>query len=623
MKKCLLLACVAGLAFSAGAQNRVQSIKLKDTYRRAELAGTAKSIANPSAPATRKEPLVVTNTAISDIPLGWAGNAFGGFTRPSRSICYADPGLNAVTVIHRSGPSCTPGDGTAGTGSIMVDYSKDGGATFNAAPSLGPVWDAGAELARYPSGVIYNPSANTNPDNAYICVYGPCTGPAMPGGSAWIAHFNGSAQLGNPSTTQNQDTYWFDSTVSYIGLIPDATVITQQGVIWNIDQTFDGTGNYNLTDSLLLTKGTWNTGTNMVDYTAIKIPFTTVDQNLSGTSIAFAPNGQTGYVVAICNNDLAIAADTSLFLVVLKTTDGGATWGAPIKIAVDGPAGTALGGSGSYSGAFNPDCTVDKNGNLHVICNIHPALGGGSISIAPGTWGQFAVYTKDGGATWNFKLLDKPQTFSYTSTGTNAITEYPRGHVSMNWAGDQIAYVWFDTDTNSFAGGENSNPNAIAMSYDVTGDSFGTLTNLTANTVADGAVTYGAVSYYMLNNGEIPIAYQAFSNPGDELSCMQYHYLKGVLLSGVNEIDNSVFSIADAYPNPASSSTIIDVTMKTAEKITLDIVNMLGQSVYSTSANLNTGKHSFQVNTSNWQSGVYFYSIKSKDFTGTKKLVIE
>ena len=51
---------------------------------------------------------------------------------------------------------------------------------------------------------------------------------------------------------------------------------------------------------------------------------------------------------------------------------------------------------------------------------------------------------------------------------------------------------------------------------------------------------------------------------------------------------------------------------------------MIGQTVYTTSAtNLSTGTHKFSVDASKFNTGVYFYTIKSKDFQITKKLIRE
>lgn len=616
MKKSLLFACVAGLVLSAGAQNRTTKNVVNIRNNRQILSADLPSNNVITLPAQRKTPLVITN-AISDITLGWANNALGGYTRPARSICYADPNLNAVIVTHRSAPNCTPSDGTATSGSYMFDYSKNGGTSFNAAPSLGPVFDAGAELGRYPNGLIYNPAGNVTADNAYIAVYGPCTGPNMPGGSLWIANANGAAQLGNPSTTANQNTDWYDSTVNYTGIIPDCMVITQQGNTWVIDGDFDGTANYNYIDTLVVRKGTWNTTNHIFDYATTLIPFPVIAQSITGEAIAFAPDGKTGYIVVSGNNDLSVNTDTSNYLSVLKTTDGGATWSAPTKVFCSAPAAAALGGTGIFTTVWNPDASVDANGNLYINISIFPSMGGGSIDVTPGNWGQFAVYTTDGGATYKFHLLDTPSTYATgPTTGASPITEYTRGQIATNWACDKMVFIWFDTDTTVFTGTGNSNPNALGMFYDVTTQSWGPSSNLTANSPSDGSVTFGDVSYYLLpgtgSNWKIPMSYQVIS-ANDESICAQWHYIDGAELGPVyTALSTSV--TADGCPSNNSGSASISVTGGAAP---LTYMWSPGGQTTASAAGIASGNYTVVVTDANGISATGFAFVPSTGITAT------
>ncbi len=414
--------------------------------------------------------------------------------------------------------------------------------------------------------------------------------------------------------------------MTWIGGVPDATAMTQQGTTWIIDQLQTDAATSVYRDTLILRKGTWNAATKQHDYTTILFPFPVYAGNISGNTMAFAPNGQTGYIVSTANNDVTVTGDSSMYLVAFKTTDGGNTWGSAIKIPVSAPAAAAFGTTDKYSTGFWPDASVDANGNLFIHVSIFQYLGAGSINTAPGTWGQFAVYTADGGTTWQFKLLEKPMTFSYTTTGTAPITEYTRGQISTNWAGDKMVFVWFDTDTNQFPGASNSNPNALAMYYDVTTNSWDSPVNLTAGSASDGTVTFGAVSYYLLPCGgtswEVPIAYQAL-NGGNESGCVQYHYIDGACITGVSEAENTVFTVSNAYPNPTTGVSTLDITMKQPGKITIEVSNVLGQTVRSTQESLTTGTHAVTLDAGKWNSGIYFYTIKSKEFTTTGILVKE
>lgn len=611
MKKSLLLACSVGLVLSLTAQNSRQiatkpSLRsLKDITCMDPAAGT------PVIKTERKNPLVITNATVCDVTTGSSGNAYGGFTRPGRPIIDYHPTLNLLTIVHRSNPSA---DGTANTGHYTIDISKDGGTTWSV--NQGPIYSPGAELGRYPKGVIYNPSGNTNPDNAYLVYDGPCTN-----GSAWVAYANGAAQIGNPgSASQNVDI--FNSTVNFRGLIPDAMVIAN-GTAWVSDWTFDGT---DYTDTILIRKGTWNPSTNRMDFTTTKVPFPVTTDAAGGklfttTNIAFSANGQTGYLSAIANGDITFDPDSSSYITVWKTTDGGNTWSAPYKISVD--VNSQMGTSGvNYSCSFQLDGAVDNTGKLHLITGIHPYAGGGSVTTAPGTWGEFSIITD--GSTSTLSLLDKPQTFRGTFGG---ISEDSRGQISLSQNGDKVFYVWFDTDTATFPGGGNTNPNALARMYDVATMSWDPVVNLTAGTAADGVMTFGYVAYWAgqgscgAGSYNVHLAYQALT--GSDTQPVDFHYVCGVCITSVGESPNTTFSVDNAYPNPTSGNSSIEITMKKNDKITVEVSNLLGQVIYAASQTLNVGTHTIHFDASKWNSGVYFYTVKSKEFEVSGKLVRE
>lgn len=625
MKRTLLLVVCTGMTCLLTAQNAKKQI-VNNRHAVPHQNENDQAVPSSSAPATeRKHPLVITNTAVNDIPVGNAANAFGGYTRPARSIVYADPILNTVIVTHRAGPACTPPDGAVNSGVLMFDISKDGGTTWNPLPSLGPTWNSGTgvELARYPSGVIYNPSGNINPDSAYTSVFGACTGPVLPGGSIWIGHAYGAAKMGAVSQ-QNQGKDRFDSTVSWIGLIPESMTITQQGVTWVIDRMVDGTTAYAYLDTLIIRKGTWNATTKMHDYSTTLFPLPVTPGFLSGATMAFAPNGQTGWIVANCNNDLTFAPDSSQFIVAFKTTDGGNTWSAPIKIDISTPAAVAFGDTSTYSTAYWPDASVDSLGNLYVHTAIFPSAGGGGIFVTPGSWGQCAVYTSDGGATWKVKLLDRPQTAFYTTTGTQPIGDWPRGQVSTNWAGSKMVFTWFDTDTSQFPGGTNSNPNALARYYDIATDSWDAAINLTAGSAADGSVTFGMVSEYLLpcggNSWEVPIAYQMLQG-GNESGCVQYHYVDGACITGVGETLNPVFNLGSIYPNPAGTSAVLTLNLLKAAEVEISIHSILGQTLSSEKITMSAGNQEHHLGLSQLTSGIYIIEVKAGQYKSSIKLI--
>lgn len=73
------------------------------------------------------------------------------------------------------------------------------------------------------------------------------------------------------------------------------------------------------------------------------------------------------------------------------------------------------------------------------------------------------------------------------------------------------------------------------------------------------------------------------------------------------------------FPNPSQDNFTISLANKVNEKVSVDIVNALGQIVYST--NINDGNKSITVAASNWNTGVYFVRINSKEFHSVIKFV--
>lgn len=81
--------------------------------------------------------------------------------------------------------------------------------------------------------------------------------------------------------------------------------------------------------------------------------------------------------------------------------------------------------------------------------------------------------------------------------------------------------------------------------------------------------------------------------------------------------------LANNYPNPFNSSTIIRFLIPKEEFVTLIIYNILGQQV-QTLLNEIRSEGVYEVNweASNISSGIYFYQIKAGEFIQTKKMIL-
>ncbi|MDP7027558.1 MAG: T9SS type A sorting domain-containing protein, partial [Candidatus Marinimicrobia bacterium] len=83
------------------------------------------------------------------------------------------------------------------------------------------------------------------------------------------------------------------------------------------------------------------------------------------------------------------------------------------------------------------------------------------------------------------------------------------------------------------------------------------------------------------------------------------------------------FSLSDAYPNPFNPTTTMTLTIPVSGKITVDVYNLLGQSVaILTSGYKDAGTYNLTWDASDVSSGMYFVKAEADGFTKTQKLML-
>jgi hypothetical protein len=101
---------------------------------------------------------------------------------------------------------------------------------------------------------------------------------------------------------------------------------------------------------------------------------------------------------------------------------------------------------------------------------------------------------------------------------------------------------------------------------------------------------------------------------------------RGVIGTGqvaVEEDAVNAFSVAQNAPNPFNPTTTINFTIPKAGNVTMDVYNVAGQKV-ATLANgyMNAGTHSVVWNAAGFSAGVYFYTVKTGEFSKTMKMTL-
>ena len=198
-------------------------------------------------------------------------------------------------------------------------------------------------------------------------------------------------------------------------------------------------------------------------------------------------------------------------------------------------------------------------------------------------------------------------------------------------------FVIWSANTETFftqLGGDDINYKHIwARAYE--NGSWGPFSDLTGNIVH----VFDDCVYPMIGNESDDLyfhyIYQADIYPGNALDGPQEYvenrWIHGMcpkadLLTGIGEeqelINNA--QVSQNFPNPFNGSTSIQVQLETPSELSLVITNLTGQKVIE----LNKGyvpaqTHTFTIDATNLQSGVYFYTVTAGSSQVTKKMIVE
>jgi len=101
---------------------------------------------------------------------------------------------------------------------------------------------------------------------------------------------------------------------------------------------------------------------------------------------------------------------------------------------------------------------------------------------------------------------------------------------------------------------------------------------------------------------------------------------KGIIQEGGVGVEDSApaeFAVAQNSPNPFNPTTTISYSLADAGNVTIDVFNVAGQKVGTiVDGFVEAGSHSVVWDGSDFSAGVYFYTVKSGDFTKTTKMTL-
>ncbi len=100
-------------------------------------------------------------------------------------------------------------------------------------------------------------------------------------------------------------------------------------------------------------------------------------------------------------------------------------------------------------------------------------------------------------------------------------------------------------------------------------------------------------------------------------------YLPYGMPVGIESLSGVSFEVSQNMPNPASQITAIGVKTEQPGTINLTINNMLGQQVYSSAHFANAaGNYTFNIDVSDFNAGIYFYTVAVGNQMISKKMIV-
>jgi hypothetical protein len=649
MKKSLLLLIIVAFAsYTLSAQVAVQRL---GTWQNQKCIADYKP-ETAFVPLKPFNPIMNGSKDVTQKRIGTSVNSYTLLSGENHNLT-AVPALNLVMFTHRAG-----GPYGGNGGDLRCHFTTDYGLTWDSV--VFPQADA-SHLMRYPGGAVYNPSGNTTPDNAYVVVSGPMTDGST-SGFGWINSYFTSNKF--DETVQNVD---------YVPMLPDTFAPAylnlnvydggkvRVGGVAMVEATSGSQYHFTRSGVFAGNTITWN-GYNRIYNLFKKRTFSNAKHNYTfNSNIIFENNGDTGYFYTIGRDSLNDPNNASQ-PIVWKTNDGGViwnklpvydfsfvqvlqdslwptklTWGDPVNqvIRPEFPAG-ATAEEGSVP------CAIDAHGNLHLGCIVEGCSSSDpdsldyryilqpfmlfDITLSPaGIWGgNFVSYLGS-------KVV-RPEDGSWGS-GSDAVGWDHSIHITRSPDGNKIFYTWLDTDTVFWSGGYNIAPDIMGTGFDIATGEHTIVKNFTKGG------NYDALNFFMNNSDVALVSGSTYKIPttlcerGSTPDQPVYHlFIDGVawdqsdfsLNPGIKENSTADMATVRLYPNPVCDYLLVNLDLKQKSNIDVAMINLVGQQVFSKSyGTLDAGSQKLRINTSNFNSGIYFISIRTGNKVITNKIIVE
>jgi hypothetical protein len=629
MKKILFFCLAVIIGLSASAQTAKQLAPLHNDVRAKTVLDAGDQINGvPEKPIT----LTDATKVIQRIPFGSSFNMLT-LLQSYNNNCVYSPALDYMMFTHRAG-----GAYGGASGDIRCHFTPYATTAIDSVVFL----QQGNNRMRYPGGAIYNPSGNTNPDNAMAIITGPTTD-----GTNWKYNFFCTQKLdGSSMKFHFEETFDTLKPASINLTVCDGGKIKTCGKVGQVATSLRYPYYYYKGGQVQGDSVEWdaNVYTFKNDYQDRLFSNDTTSWAFS-PYMAFSQDGMIGYFYVIGWDAADNGINSGPSPIVWKTINGGTTWNKlplldlstlsanmadyikPTALTFFDPNPVYRPGifSGSTVEETNFPGIVDMDGNLHIAVNIEGCASKDPDSLeyryTTNPWNIFDLHTTSTG--WDVNIVDTIHSGideSIILTDDNMDHNY---HVAKNSTGSKIFFMWTDTDLDVM----NIMPDIYAKGFDL---SSGNITATKRMTYETDYYLFNAAQQVVETSGSFFLPATFATITGTTIDAEPTHtFIKGLEFIasefvGISENENASISSLNVYPNPTSDFANIDLNLTKTSNVTVKVINLVGQSVITKNfGQMGNGNHTLSVAVNQLTSGIYFFTVEAGSQRITKKIIVD
>ncbi|MEN9394880.1 MAG: hypothetical protein RL362_1101 [Bacteroidota bacterium] len=153
--------------------------------------------------------------------------------------------------------------------------------------------------------------------------------------------------------------------------------------------------------------------------------------------------------------------------------------------------------------------------------------------------------------------------------------------------------------------------NPTNCTFDAGGQYCGSVSGI-PNTAGSFPVTINVTANITFFGVQIPIPY-AYTG---------YTFVVNADAS-VSLVNNATFEVGMAKPNPANNWVNVPFESPAVEEVEVVVTGLLGNKVFEKTVTAKRGENQLAIETSNWEEGVYLYTVQSGSTKVTRRLLVQ